>query len=154
MSGAAAGFLYSLIGGGDRLSNLEPAGSGNGRINDGFNRNWDLGGGVAANRTALPADSGLWPNAIRFNLTNTNTIHAGESFDAALYYQAGPSATGNIQLDLFLDVDFNPYNGNETDVGQQALPRTGTSVVSLDMLNAPTDPAVLCSRELCSLRTD
>jgi hypothetical protein len=143
MSGAAAGFLYSLIGGGDRLSNLEPAGSGNGRINDGFNRNWDLGGGLAANRTALPADSGLWPNAIRFDLTNTNTIHAGEPFDAALYYQAGASPTGNVQLDLFLDADFNPYNGNETDLGQQALPRTGTSVVSLDMLKAPTDPAVL-----------
>ena len=143
MSGAAAGFLYSLIGGGDRLSNLEPAGSGNGRINDGFNGNWDLGGGLAANRTALPADSGLWPNVIRFNLTNTTTIHAGESFEAALYYQAGPSAAGNAQLDLLLDVDFNPYNGNETDVGQQSLPRTGPSVVSLDMLNAPTDPTAL-----------
>ncbi len=70
MAGAAAGFLYSLIGGGDRLSNVEPAGTGNGRISDGFNKNWDLGGGLGANRTALPADTGLWPNAILFDLEN------------------------------------------------------------------------------------
>ena len=142
MSGAAAGFLYSLIGGGNRLSNLEPAGIGNGRINDGFNKNWDLGGGVAANRTALPANAGLWPNAIRFELGNF-TIPAGESFDVTLYHQAGASAVGDIGLGIFLDLDFNPYNGNEIGVKQQTLPRTGTSAVSMTTLNATVDAAAV-----------
>ena len=141
MSGAAAGFLYSLIGGGDRLSNLEPAGAGNGRISDGFNRNWDLGGGVAANRTALPADAGLWPNPIRFDLINMSTIPAGESFDVALYHQEGTSGPSEIELRIFLDADFNPYNGNEIEVDEEALSRTGTSVVSLNTVNTTADAA-------------
>jgi len=143
MSGAAAGFLYSLIGGGDRLSNLEPAGTGNGRIRDGFNKYWDLGGGGgAANRTALSANAGLWPNAIRFLLGNS-TVPAGESFAATLYHQAGASAAGTIDLRIFLDVDFNPYNGNEIEVNQQTLSRTGTNAVSLNMLNATVNAAAV-----------
>jgi len=143
MSGAAAGFFYSLIGGGDRLSSLEPAGAGNGRIRDGFNTNWDLGGGVAANRTALPANAGLWPNAIRFALGNTSMIHAGESFDAALYHQAGASASGSVELGVFLDVDGNPYDGNEIEVSQQMLPRTGTGAVSFSTPGATVDAAAV-----------
>ncbi len=143
MSGAAAGFYYSLIGGGDRLSNVAPAGAGNGRISDGFNTNWDLGGGVAANRMALPANAGLWPDAILFGLGNTNTISAGESFDATLYYQAGASPTGEIDLGIFLDVDYNPYNGNEIEVDEQTLPKTGTSAVSLNAPNATVNAAAV-----------
>ena len=142
MSGAGAGFLYSLIGGGDRLSNLEPAGAGNGRINDGFNKNWDLGGGVSANRTALPANAGLWPNAIRFDLIDMNAIPAGDSFDIALYHQEGSSG-GDVELSVFLDADFNPYNGNEIEVDQELLSRTGTSVVSLNILSATVDAAAV-----------
>jgi hypothetical protein len=143
MAGAAAGFYYSLIGGGDRLSNVEPAGTGNGMISDGFNKNWDLGGGVAANRMALPVDAGLWPNPILFALGNTNTIAAGDSFDATLDYQAGASATGEIDLGIFLDVDYNPYNGNEIEVDEETLPRTGISAVSVNALNATVDAAVV-----------
>ena len=143
MSGAATGFFYSLIGGGDRLSNVEPAGAGTGMIRDGFNKNWDLGGGVAANRTALPANAGLWPNAIRFDLINANTIAAGESFDIALHHQDGTGGGGDIDLEIFLDADFNPYNGNETDVDQEMLSRTGTSTVSLNMLNVIADAAIV-----------
>ena len=100
MAGAAAGFLYSLIGGGDRLSNLEPGGTGTGRIIDGFNKNWDLGGGLGANRTALPANAGSWPNPILFALEEPNTVPAGQSFGATLYHQAGASAVGNIDLSI------------------------------------------------------
>lgn len=143
MAGTAAGFLYSLIGGGDRLSNVEPAGVGNGKISDGFNKNWDLGGGVAANRTALPANAGLWPNAIRFALGNTHTIPAGESFETTLSHQAGASAAGDVGLEIFLDADFNPYNGNEIAVKQQTLAKTGTSAVSLSTLSATVDAAAV-----------
>ena len=143
MSGAAAGFFYSLIGGGDRLSNLEPGGVGTGKISDGFNKNWDLGGGVAANRTVLPVNGGLWPNAIRFDLINMNTIPAGESFDVALYHQEGASGAGNIELGIFLDADFNPYNGNEIEVDEEMLSRTGTSTVSLNTLNVAVNAAAV-----------
>lgn len=142
-SGSGAGFLYSLIGGGDRLSNLEPAGAGNGRINDGFNRNWDLGGGVAANRTTLPANTGMWPNAILFDLTGSNTIHAGESITMGLYYQAGPTAAGNVDTTIILDTDFNPYNGNETEIGATMLPKSGTNAVLHQALGAAIEAAVV-----------
>jgi hypothetical protein len=156
MSGAAAGFLYSLIGGGDRLSNVEPGGAGNGMIRDGFNKNWDLGGGVGANRTALPANAGFWPNPIRFDLTNMNTIPAGESFDVTLYHQDGTSGTGDIGLGIFLDVDFNPYNGNEIEVDEGTLSRTGTSTVSLNTLSALVNAAVVApgSYAVCARLND
>ena len=142
-AGATAGFFYSLIGGGDRLSALEPAGAGNGRIRDGFNKTWDLGGGVAANRTALPANSGSWPNAILFALAQTKAVPAGESFDVTLYHQAGASAAGAIGVEILLDADFNPYNGNEIAVHEAALPRTGTSAVSFNMVSATIDAATI-----------
>jgi hypothetical protein len=142
-AGANAGFRYSLIGGGDRLSDLEPAGTGNGRISDGYNRNWDLGGGLGMNRTALPTNSGAWPNPIVFALGSTNKIPAGESFDVALYHQAGASAAGNVDVQIFLDADFNPYNGNEVLVEAATLPRTGTNAVAFHSLVAMVDAAAI-----------
>lgn len=142
MGGAAAGFFYSLIGGADRLSTLEPGGTGTGRIVDGFNKNWDLGAGLGPNRTALPANSGAWPNAIRFALASPNTVPAGQSFGATLYHQAGASAVGNIDVAIFLDSDFNPYNGNESGALQQTLLKTGTTAVSFNTLS-PTVNAIV-----------
>ncbi len=155
MAGAATGFLNSLIGGGDRLSNIEPGGTGTGRVSDGFNRNWDLGGGTGANRTQLPADSGLWPNPILFDLA-TNTIPAGGLFSTALYYQAGADASGNIGLEIFLDSDFNPYDGNEVAVNDQTLPKTGTFVVSLVSPAGTVDAATLApgSYAVCARLND
>jgi hypothetical protein len=54
-AGATAGFHYSRIAGGDRLSNANPGGSSSGIVSDGYNRMWDLDGGVAVNRASLPA---------------------------------------------------------------------------------------------------
>ena len=136
-------FRYSLIGGGDRLSNLEPAGVGNGRISDGFNRNWDLGGGVAANRTALSANSGLWPNVIRFTLAESVPVPAGGSFTAPLYFQSGTNAAGNVELRILLDPDFNPYNGNEITIDQRLLPNTGTTAVAFTLLEANVNPVTV-----------
>jgi hypothetical protein len=143
MSGATAGFFWSRIGGGDRLSDLEPAGVGNGRISDGFNKRWDFGAGTAANRTALPANTGAWPNAIIFALGETSTIAAGESFDAAFHYQAGATAAGTFDVAIFLDADSNPYSGNEIAVHQQTLTRTGTTAISTSGFNIGTNAAGL-----------
>jgi hypothetical protein len=140
MSGASAGFRYSLIGGGDRLSS-EPADAGNGRISDGFNKNWDLGGGLASNRAALPANAGLWPNPLRVTLASTPTIPAGASFDVALRHQAGAGASGSIAVAILLDSDTNPYNGNELVVSQTTLPKTGIGAVSLAALSATVGAA-------------
>lgn len=119
-------------------------------------RNWDLGGGMAANRTALPADAGLWPNAILFALGATNTIPAGTSFDTTLYYQAGAGTAGNAEVEVFLDQDFNPYNGNEITVDQETLPETGTAAVALHPLSVTVGAAEAPpgSYSVCAQLTD
>src|ERR1041385_3604712 len=43
-------FYYSLVGGGNRLSAIEPAGAGMGRIVNGYNQAWDLGADASGNR--------------------------------------------------------------------------------------------------------
>lgn len=128
-AGAANGFYHSAIGGGDRLSNVEPAGVGNGRVSDGFNRRWDLGGSVAANRTALPANSGLWPNLIRLLRADAQPVVAGGSVDLVVHQQSGANGLGTVEVRTFLDADFNPYNGNETLLDARILATTGTSTV-------------------------
>jgi len=139
-TGSAAGFRYSRIGRGDRLSSVEPAGAGNGRINDGFNKLWDFGGGVAENRTALPANSGLWPNVIRFTLADADPVSAGGTFAATLYHQSGASAAGNVDVRIFLDADFNPCNGIGIEVDHRLLANTGTSTVGFSSLNVSVNP--------------
>jgi hypothetical protein len=141
--GATAGFRYSRVGGGDRLSSLEPSGAGNGRISDGFNKYWDLGGGLAANRTVLPANSGLWPNAIRIARTTSGSIPAGSPFALNLAHQSGTSAAGSSGVRIFLDDDTNPYNGNETVIDERLLPNTGPSAVQISTLTATTNPAIV-----------
>lgn len=150
MQGAGAGFLYSLIGRGDRLSDLEPAGAGNGHVSDGFNRKWDLGAGPAANRTALATNAGLWPNPIRLLAVE----HATEARDATLYYQSGASGSGTVSLDLFLDPDANPYNGNEIAVDHRLLAQTGTNAVTVRSLSVNTAAASPGSYNVCARLTD
>jgi hypothetical protein len=112
-SGLTAGFYYGLIGGGNRFSQSQPAGSGTGRIRDGYNQIWDLGAGTSNNRIFLPANNGNWPNVLRFNLAGTNLLAHGQSNTANIYVQWAKPASSNAVIGLYLDDDFNPYNGNE-----------------------------------------
>jgi hypothetical protein len=140
-AGTNAGFLYSLIGGGNRLNSLEPAGAGNGRISDGINKIWDFGAGLAANRTGLPQNNGVWPNLIRLNLTGTTNFSVGEPIPLAFYHQYGTSTAAVATIRFYLDADENPYNGNEIQVLQGTVSGTGPSQVFYSTLNLSPDPA-------------
>ena len=140
-AGTNAGFLYSLIAGGNRLSSLEPAGAGNGRISDGLNKIWDFGAGLAANRTGLSQNNGAWPNLIRLNLSGTNRFSIGESIPLAFYHQYGTSTAAVANIRFYLDVDGNPYNGNENEIFQDTVSGTGTNQVFYSALDLSPDPA-------------
>lgn len=128
-SGATAGFYLSLLGGGDRLATNQPAGPGTSRVKSGYNQKWDLGAGLGANRTALPANSGDWPNLIKFNLAGTNLMAQGQSNSVTLYYQWAKPAASTATVSIYLDDDFNPWNGNEQLVQQMNVAGTTSSNV-------------------------
>ena len=113
-SGARAGFHYSLLGRGNRTTNAQPEGPGTARIRDGFNRKWDLGAGVNANRTGLPSNNGNWPNLLRFDLLTTNLVAHEETNIVQFYFQWARSTNAQATVGIYLDSDFNPANGNES----------------------------------------
>lgn len=127
--GTNAGFRLSLIAGGDRTSTNEPAGAGNGRLSDGLNRFFDFGFGVTTNRSALPAAGGAWPNPLLFAHTATNPVPVGANFNFSCSYQFGTNAATNLTLQIWLDRDANPWNGNETLLYQELVAGTGTNAV-------------------------
>ena len=126
--GHVAGFYYSLIGGGNRLSVDEPAGAGTGRIRDGYNQIWDFGVGTSANRTALTSN-GSWPNIIKFDILTTQPVIQGDDFSLNYFFQFNQAATQNATIQVFLDNDANPYNGNQGRIFLSSEPGAGTNVV-------------------------
>lgn len=129
-NGHRAGFLYSLIGGADRLSTDQPTGTGQPAIRDGYNQWWDLGAGVFSNRTTLPANNGSHPNLILFNRTQTNTVLQGQSTPLRFYYQWAQPDTNQATVSFYLDHDLNPLNTNQTLLKTLQVPATGASFVS------------------------
>ncbi|EEF57338.1 hypothetical protein [Pedosphaera parvula] len=125
--GAAGGFLYSLIGGGNRLGTNEPAGSGLGQIRSGFNSALNIGSGLGA-RTALPSNNGFWPNALKFNLLTNAPFRPGDTVPFRFYYQCGVSSSADVRV--YVDVDSNPYNINQKQIVQFQVAGTGISSIS------------------------
>jgi hypothetical protein len=136
-SGARAGFLYGLIGAGNRLSTDQPLGISNPAIRDGYNQYWDLGAGVANNRTALDANNGAWPNLIRCNRTDTNQITQGQSVALKIYYQWASSTASTAEVSFFLDNDPNPLDGNEIFLVRTNMPVTGAAGVNAATISLP-----------------
>jgi hypothetical protein len=128
--GQLAGFYYSAIGGGDRLSTNKPAGGTN-EARDGINQVWNFGAGInITSRHLLATNSGEWPDMITLNLSSsppsasqirqTNVVHAGDSFPVAFAYE-GPAQSSNTTATFFLDADANPFNSNSFPIGSQVL---------------------------------
>ncbi|HOX57191.1 MAG TPA: hypothetical protein P5205_08605 [Candidatus Paceibacterota bacterium] len=138
--GVVAGFNCSLIGGADRLSPDQPLGPGFPAIQDGYNQYWDLGLGTAANRTALPANNGTWPNLIKFNRVDTNAVVQGQSLWIKFYYQWARPNTTNATVSFYLDDDFNPLNFNQKFLKQISVPGNGASFVSYANASLTLDP--------------
>jgi len=124
-AGVYAGFHWSLLGRGDRLSPAEPAGAGTGSVRDGYNKIWDFGAGVDSNRYALPSNNGLWPNLIRLNLTSTNVVAVGATNHLTYLYQYGAASEPTCLIELYLDDDLNPFNGNLGIIAQHERASTG-----------------------------
>jgi len=139
--GFFAGFLYSLIGGGDRTSTNRPVGGGYPAIQDGFNQWWDLGVGTSNNRTALPSNNGKWPNLLKFNRVTNNQVVLGETMPVTIYYQWAKANTDLAALTIYLDDDLNLLNTNQTVIGQTVLPGTGASFVGIAATNLVLSPS-------------
>jgi hypothetical protein len=129
--GTNAGFLYSLIGGSNRLSDAQPVGPGFPMIRDGYNQWWDLGAGVVSNRVMLTSNNGNWPNLIKFNRTTTNPIVQGQSLSVKYYYQWAQPTNSSGTVDFYSDDDFNPFNSNQKLLAHIVVPgTTATNVFS------------------------
>lgn len=136
--GTNAGFYYTLIGGGDRMSADRPLGlPGDPAIRDGYNQWWDFGAGNSANRTPLPSNSGTWPNLIQFRVVGTNIVTEGRTIATTFYYQYG-GASNSVTAQFYFDRDLNPYDTNSTSIAQISLPNTGVNDVFQNSLNLPT----------------
>ena len=139
--GVSAGFLYSRIGGGDRLGTNQPAGVGTSHIRDGYNQRWDLGAGNDTNRTILSTNRGTWPNLITAGLPAPRVMVYGQSNALKLFYQWVQPAASNARVDLFLDEDFSPFNGNERHLQSMFVPGTPTGLPGNPVLPFTLDVA-------------
>jgi hypothetical protein len=140
--GTNAGFEYSLIGGGNRLSSDQPLGPGFPAIRSGLNQLWDFGAGTSNNRTALGGSGGPWPNIIKFDVTGANVVAQDASIAASFYYQYAGSAS-NVTCEIYFDTDLNPFNTNGLFNSRYVLANTGAGsvvIVNLSLSTSNTPP--------------
>jgi len=110
--GVNAGFVYSRLVGGDRLSHEVPAGGD--RIVDGYSEESSLGGNGL--RVDLNMSNAVWPNIIRFDVAfggdslvpGADVVTVGDVLDLNYAYQDYDSTS---HVAVYLDNDRNPYNG-------------------------------------------
>lgn len=149
-SGAATGFHFSRIGGGDRLSGATPAGSGTEPINQGYIRLWDLGAGTSANRSLVTGKNALWPSLVTARRTTPASIPAGTAFGLELRYQSDDASAGAPVLTVTLDPDANPWKGNEIAIDTRPLIATGPANVLTANLALVVPPAVTGSYRIAA----
>ena len=128
--GTNAGFFYSRIGGGDRLSSAQPVPSRARRIRDGMNQRWDFGAGTADNRTTLESNNGAWPNLIDLHVPGPAEVSLGDIISIQGYFQYGLMPGGMAELRIYLDADRNPLNGHAAELAVLAVPSTGIDQVT------------------------
>lgn len=119
--GVFAGFYYSKMGEGNRSSTNNPAGLSGSRVSDGYNKRWNFGVAGADNRVDLKSNSFEWPNIITMNLAGTNVMIQGQSNAITAFIQHSQLSVSPPNLSIFLDRDFNPWNGNELFLKEIAL---------------------------------
>ncbi len=133
--GDKAGFVWSLIGRGNRTSSDRPVGAAFPAIRDGYNQTWDLGAGQSANRTSLPSNNGNWPNVMKFNLVSTNQAQQGANITVKHFYQSAQPSNSVATLSFYLDDDLNPLNSNSRLLEQLTVPGNGAGFVSSQTLD-------------------
>lgn len=137
--GVLAGFHFSRIGGGNRMSTSRPAGVGTARVSEGFNQMWDFGAGTAQNRTVLAENSREWPNIIELKLEGGNVIAQGRSNSISVFIQPSQNSLTEPVLTILVDEDFNPWNGNERILKEIPLARNPTHQIGYGTVNFLVD---------------
>ena len=119
---------------------FQPVGQGFPSIRDGYNQNWDLGAGAAGNRTALPSNSGNWPNLIKLNRLDTNAVTQGQAVAVKFFYQWAKPTNSLATVSFLIDDDFNPLNGNSRVLKEIVVPGTGAASVGYATASRTLDP--------------
>jgi hypothetical protein len=143
-AGTNTGFIYTRLGGGDRLSTNQPNGANSSPIRDGFNRYYDLGGDAGPNnRTPVLSNSGEWPNPIRFELLSTNAVEHGDTATCQIYFQWAQPNTSTQSVQVLADPDQNPLNGNEVLLEEGFATGTTAAQVGQGTIAVDFDGAIL-----------
>lgn len=110
LKGAESGFRYSRLGQGDRTSELRPGGEGTDRVVEGYNQRWDFGAGEQGNRAPLENKADQWPNVIHAAVAS-NVVF--DRLALTWFHQTEQVENPFPELQVWLDGDRNPWNGNE-----------------------------------------